>query len=146
MRPLSFRRVYGHLLSAALLSVGISACAMPTAAEVDVVDLRGTWQLTAEQSAPAASLEGTLLIEQQEGDLILGSASWSERDGIGTTVWRAGAVSGRVIESTDVDFDIVVDGVARRHVARLSSDTMSGSWIEFTSGARGSFRAVRGTP
>ena len=133
-------------LALAILGCGLAACSLPTGSNAGAADLRGSWQLSADQAVPSASFEGTLLIERQEGDLILGSASWSERDGTGSMVWRAGAVSGRVIESSDADFDIVVDGVVRRHVARLSADTMSGTWIQFTSGARGSFRAVRASP
>jgi len=54
-------------------------------------------------------------------------------------------VSGRVLDSTSVDFDAFLDGGARRHLGMAARDTISGSWVEPTSGgvASGSFQGVK---
>ena len=55
-------------------------------------------------------------------------------------------MSGRVIGEQDVDFDIMLEGVSRRHVGRIRADTIDGSWVQFGNGRSGSFRAVRARP
>lgn len=130
----------------ASLALLCGACAFATDPNEDVADLRGTWQYTGEQSAPALALTGTLTIQSQQGEVVNGQLSWQEPDGSGGTANRGGAVSGRVIETTDVDFDVLVPGVTRRHVGRLAGDSIKGAWIETGSGKSGEFVAVRGTP
>lgn len=133
----------GRVLAILLLSV---ACVSPTGASGDVADLRGTWQYEGTQAAPALSLEGTLTIAGQDGDLVSGQLSWEESDAAGGSRLDGGPVSGRVIERSDVDFDVLLPGGARRHVARLTADTMRGTWVQLSSGASGEFTAIRGAP
>lgn len=128
----------------AALLLALGACALPSGPVREAADVRGEWTFTAQQAVPAVTIEGTLRIESQDGDLIVGSASWEERDALGVTVLGGGAVTGRVIGESDVDFDILVGATARRHVARLAADTMSGSWVQPGTTAAGTWRAVRG--
>lgn len=121
-------------------------CAFATDPAAEVADVRGTWTYSGEQAAPALVLTGTLSISAQQGEVLSGQLSWQEPDGSGGTANRGGAVSGRVIETTDVDFDVLVPGVTRRHVGRLVGDSIKGAWIETASGKSGAFVAVRGTP
>ncbi len=135
----------GAGLVAALGLLG-SACAFATDPDQTVADVRGTWQYSGAQSAPALVLTGTLSISTQQGEVVGGQLSWQEPDGSGGTANRGGAVSGRVIETTDVDFDVLAPGVTRRHVGRLVGDSIKGAWIETSTGKSGDFVAVRGTP
>lgn len=124
----------------------IAACAATTDPSTDVADLRGTWQYSGEQTAPALTMVGSLVIEAQRGDLLTGRISWEEQAVGGGTRVDGGAVTGRVIDRSDVDFDVFLPGGERRHVARLTADTMRGAWVQLSSGRSGEFVAVRGTP
>jgi hypothetical protein len=126
-----------------LAATFLAGCALPTGPDRPAADVRGEWEFTAEQVAPSVTIEGVLRIESQDGDLIVGSASWEERDALGNVQLGGGPVTGRVIGESDVDFDILVGAAARRHVARLDADTMAGSWVQPGSSAAGTWRAVR---
>jgi hypothetical protein len=110
-----------------------------------VADLLGTWALTGTQTSPAFAISGTLDVESQSRSTIVGAASWTEPDGMGGTVPRGGSLSGLVIETTDVDFDVTVNGEERRHVGRISADqdTIEGVWLQSASGLSGTFKLVR---
>lgn len=127
-------------------AVLVAACAATTDPSTDVADLRGTWQYSGEQTAPALTMVGTLVIEVQQGALVTGRISWEEQAVGGGTRVDGGAVSGRVIDRSDVDFDVILPGGERRHVARLTADTMRGAWVQLSSGRSGEFLAVRGAP
>ena len=135
-----------NLVCLVAIAVLISGCVEAAGPTTEAADVRGSWRFTADQAAPALQLEGTLVIQSQRGDLITGTISWEERDGSGVTRLDGGAVTGRVIDRSDVDFDVLMSGGSRRHVARLSTDTMQGSWLQVASGRSGGFRAVRGAP
>ena len=129
----------------ALLFLGVG-CDLSTSPNGDVADLEGTWQYSGDQAAPSLTLGGTLLIQSQSGDVVSGQLSWVEADGLGGSLSRGGAVSGLVIETTDVDFDVILPGGNRRHVGSIAGDTIRGAWLEVVSGKSGTFLAVRGTP
>lgn len=141
-RALGRRILVVHVVLAALISGCVDAAGPTT----EAADVRGSWRFTADQAAPALQLEGTLMIQSQRGDLLTGTISWEERDGSGVTRLDGGPVTGRVIDRSDVDFDVLMSGGSRRHVARLSTDTMQGSWLQVANGQSGGFRAVRGAP
>lgn len=130
----------------ALAVVVVGACSLPTSSSGEAADVRGSWEFTGVQSAPSLSLDGTLTITAQDGDLVSGTLTWEERDGVGGVRLDGGPVSGRVIGAGDIDFDLLRTGGSRRHFARLSADTMEGTWLQASSGASGTFRAVRGAP
>ena len=130
-----------------LVTLGLlGACSLPGEPDADAAIVRGEWAFTGTQAAPQATITGYLTIQTQNGDLITGTAGWDERDGFGVIRSTGGAVSGRVIGEQDVDFDITLEGIARRHVGRIRADTIDGSWVQFGDGRTGSFRAVRARP
>jgi outer membrane biogenesis lipoprotein LolB len=124
----------------------LGACALATDATADVADLRGTWRFTGEQTAPALTMTGSLVIESQSGDMVTGRLSWEEQAVGGGTRLDGGSVTGRVIGWTDVDFDVLLASGERRHVGRLSADTVRGAWVQLSTSASGEFVAVRETP
>lgn len=138
------RRAGGSAVLAALLLA--TACSLPSDTASDPANVVGTWTFMGEQSAPAASLEGTLTITAQDGDLINGTLSWVQEDAVGNTVVDGGPVTGRVIGSTEIDFDLLRPGGSRRHVGQLHDGTMDGNWLQPTAGLSGTFTATRVIP
>jgi hypothetical protein len=130
----------------AVLLAATLACDL-TSPEGDAADVRGTWQLTGTQAAPDLDLEGSFSIEEQDGQVIAGSATWNETSpGGGGVTMVGGPISGRAIGQSDVDFDVTLSSGTRRFVARLVADTISGAWVQVSTSTNGTFRAVRGTP
>jgi len=135
------RRCYG-----AIVILAVSGCIDTTGVEGDYADVVGLWDYTAQQAAPVRQLTGTLDVSEQVADLMSGSLSFTETDGLGGVTAAAGPATGRVIATTDVDFDVQLSSATRRHVGRFSAnaDTISGTWIALTGGLSGQFRLVRG--
>ncbi|MBP7551068.1 MAG: hypothetical protein KA761_12340 [Gemmatimonadaceae bacterium] len=127
----------------ALIACG---CSFPTDPAGEVADVRGTWHYSGDQAAPALTLDGTLLISTQRDDVISGQLSWQEQGVAGGVRSDGGPVSGRVIEDSDVDFDVLLAATERRHVGRIVGDTIRGAWIEVSSGRSGNFVAVKAAP
>jgi hypothetical protein len=125
------------------LAASTIACSLSTEPSGPVSDVIGTWALTGDQAAPAFAFSGTIEVESQSRSTMVGIASWTEPDGMGGTASRGGPLSGRVIDTTDVDFDVSVGGSERRHVGRISEnqDTIVGVWLQ--SGLSGTFRLIR---
>ena len=111
------RRMQPFLMAAALAS-----CSLGTEPTGPTADVRGTWSFVGSQAAPALDLAGTIEITQQSNDLISGSVSWEETNGVGGVELKGGALTGRVIGLTDIDFDVILDEGDRRHVTRLPPD------------------------
>jgi hypothetical protein len=106
----------------------LSACDSPVDNGVTGVDMRGMWSYSGIQAAPALTLAGTLNIDQQNGRDFSGTVAFSETDVQGTQTNRTGQLSGRVVGTEAVDFDIFFDEGPRRHVATIRGDSMSGIW------------------
>lgn len=138
--PLASPRAVGLL---ALVAAG--GCIDTTGVDGEFADLLGPWTYTAQQAAPVRQLTGTLSVNEQVADLISGSLSYTETDGLGGIAVGAGPATGRVIGSTDVDFDVQLSTVTRRHVGRFSAngDTVNGTWVALTGGLSGQFKLVR---
>jgi len=58
---------------------------------------------------------------------------------------RTGTLSGRIVDSVTVDFDVFLTTVGRRHVGALARDSIQGTWVEplDLGSASGSFAAAR---
>jgi len=123
----------------------LASCVGTAGPEGPFADLRGTWDFTGQQVAPARELVGTLTISNQTEHEITGSLAFEERDGLGGVVAMAGPVAGVVIKTTDADFDATLAAGARRHLAQLSAngDTLKGAWAQLANGRSGEFTAVR---
>jgi hypothetical protein len=126
--------------------VALAGCDLSTGPEGEVADVTGSWSYSGEQSAPSLTLEGTLVLASQSGAVIGGQLNWEEHDPQGGVRLDGGPVSGRVIGLADVDFDVLLPGGERRHVGRISADTIRGAWIQTSTGTSGEFLAVRGAP
>jgi hypothetical protein len=131
---------------AVALLVAAAGCNLATEADGPVANVKGSWHYTGQQTAPSLTLEGTLVIGPQAGDVVNGQLTWEERDALGGLVLDGGPVSGRVIALEDIDFDVLRSGGDRRHVGRIAGDTIRGAWIQTSSGASGEFLAIRETP
>ena len=112
------------------------------------VPVLGTWTYVGLQVAPgAANLTGSLLFTEQTGARIGGSMDFVESDAHGQQRRLAGPFSGRTVDSTTVDFELVLGVVTRRHVGRVKADSLTGTWVESSSSglptASGTFRAAR---
>ncbi len=132
-----------RLVSGVLAGGLLAGCAVSTAPGGAAADLRGTWRYAGTQAAPALQLTGTLVITGQTDDAIVGTLSWTETDGVTEPVLRGGPVSGTVIGMEDVDFDVAPTDGVRRHVARVTPDSLVGVWVSTGSSKSGTFTAVR---
>jgi len=130
------------ILATATLA-GALGCGSGTGPGEPPVALVGSWTYEASQVAPAsASLEGTLEIERQIGQRMEGSLDVIETSA-GEGRRLTGLLTGLALDATTVDFDVAIDGVARRHVAEVRGDSLVGAWVEMrTGGASGTFTAA----
>jgi hypothetical protein len=133
-------------LAFALLPLG--ACLQPTVTGAASVSLAGRWQYSAVQSgASGGTMNGTLVIGEQSGasfhgslEITLTSAETGEIRSI------AGTVSGSSPATGAVDFDVFLEQQPRRHVAQLTGNTLTGTWLRLSEGgvpASGTFSAHR---
>lgn len=149
-RPQSSRRALQWIERiTAIAGLGAMACLGSTDPGKMGVPVLGTWSYTATQGSPsAAQLSGALAFSSQTGAQISGTLDVVET-GVGGLQRRlAGPVSGRTVDSTTVDFDMLLGAVSRRHVGQVRGDSITGTWVETpvdggVPSASGSFRAAR---
>jgi len=135
-----------HARVVALALVGL-ACSTATDSGPPPVLLLGTWNYTGAETSSTITLSGTLTVTSQSGKSLMGSAAWTEDDGVGGTTPLSGPVTGRALDSTTVNFDVFLASATRHHLGTVKADTISGTWVDLTSGgpgASGTFRAVLG--
>lgn len=130
-----------------LLLLGAAGCSAPTAACDDPGAATSTWQYAGTQTTPLqASLAGTLAITAQCG-VLTGELSVVELDGLGQSRRLSGPVTGRMVDGTSMRFDVLINGVMRQHLARVSGDSLSGTWLALSENGgqswTGSFRGHR---
>jgi hypothetical protein len=128
--------------------IGIGACGAATDVGSPGVPVAGKWSYTGQQVAPAAaSLAGTLSFTQQTGAQIAGSVDFVETDSRGQQRRVAGPFAGRTVDSTTLDFDVVLGAVSRRHVGKVKADSLTGTWVESSADglptASGTFRSAK---
>jgi hypothetical protein len=134
----------GAALSAAATML---ACSAPTDATIAQVSVRGTWSYVGNESGRATSSVGTLVLSQDSTVRFSGTLDANEIDDRGQITRVLAVVSGRTIDATLVDFDVVLDPtVTRHHTGSARGDSLTGNWIEVSSSgiaASGTFRAHR---
>lgn len=120
------------------------ACSAGTEPGAPPVVLIGSWSYEGAQQSPVpATLEGSLEVAGQDGRTFDGSLDVIESSAAGSRR-LTGIVTGLALDAVTLDFDVLLDGVSRRHVAEIRGDTIEGAWMDVQSGgASGSFRAVR---
>lgn len=129
------------------MALGTMACTpAPTDEGPPRFPLHRDWQYSAEQRAPSlVRVTGDVRVSSQTGTRFDGSVDLVEVDDFGSADRRIGILGGRFRDSLTVDFDVRLDADVRRHVGRISADTISGEWAESGAGSAstGSFRMVR---
>jgi hypothetical protein len=130
----------------AILAIAVLACSNPTDEGPARFPLARDWQYSAEQRAPGfLRVNGSVRISSQSGTRFDGSVDVVELDDTGVADRRVGLLGGRFQDSVTVDFDIRLESEIRRHVGRVSADTISGEWALTSGGSAsgGTFRMVR---
>jgi hypothetical protein len=122
----------------AMVLAGCTASSGPGQASV----MAGTWTYTGTRDTPnPASIDGSGTLAAADGGFE-GTFTITERATSGSVVTLAATVAGRVVADSVADFDLTVQGVARRHVGVLRGDSVSGSWASAGSASNASGRFV----
>lgn len=140
MRPLTL--VLLGALSLAGCSSDSEDCGTPA-------DPSGTWDYTASQSTPAATIIGSWVLSHPETCRVGGTFSATVDEGDGSPGLLSGTVSGIFLNETHLEIHLYPAGGGDRvHLATLVADTMTGSWEQPGAGAgmSGSFRVERTGP
>ena len=132
-----------------MVSGAVVACFGPTDPGKVGVPVVGSWSYVATQGAPAAAqINGSLAFSGQTGAQISGTLDAIEVGAGGQQRRLTGPVSGRTVDSTTLDFDLLLGDVSRRHVGQVRGDSLTGTWVETPldgglPSASGTFRASR---
>jgi hypothetical protein len=138
-----------RLIAVFVCAFFIVACAGSTDPGRPGVPVVGGWSYAGQQVAPgSASLTGAISFSTQSGSKISGSVDFVEIDSRGQQRRVAGPFSGRTVDSTTLDFEVVLGALSRRHVGRVKGDSLTGTWVESSGDgiptASGTFRSARG--
>ena len=129
------------------LSLGGSCLSAPTESAPATVIVRGSWSYASVQAVNATTTNGTLVLSQDSTTRFTGTLDADELDTHGQLGHIAAVVSGRTIDESLVEFDLVIDPLTtRRHSGAVKGDSLSGSWVQISDAgiaASGTFRAHR---
>ena len=119
-------------------ALAASACESPAAScdQSNVVSGPWTYRATRESPVPG-TITGTLVLQSVNCVDLQGVIDVVEVLTTGESQHLAGPVSGTLVDSTLVRFEATLNGGSREHFARLSGDSISGTWIETTVGTGG---------
>lgn len=93
-------------------------------------DVQGNWRYSAVVQAPLrATLTGTLSVTQQSCGVFSGSLNVVEVTSTGLTRQRSGPMNGKIIDASSLRFDVFLDADSRQHLASISGDSLSGTWV-----------------
>src|SRR6266567_3727084 len=119
------------IVVAAIAAAPILSCQNPSAIGGAMVDVSGAWSYVAAAASSPTTIVGTLTITQSGQASFTGALDANQSDARGQVAHVVGIVSGRALDSTLIDFDIVLDAATRRHHSgRLAGDSVSGTWLE----------------
>ena len=137
-------RVFGV---AALFTLGVSCLRAPTEAAPAAVIVRGSWSYVSVQSGNVATANGTLQLSQDSTVRFSGTLDANEQDTHGQLHHLAAVISGRTIDQSLVEFDVVLDAATtRHHSGAVKGDSLTGSWVQISDAGiagSGTFRARR---
>jgi len=134
---------------AALLALAASCLSAPTDATPAAVIVRGSWSYVSVQSGNAATANGTLKLSQDSTVRFSGTLDANEQDTNGQLRHLAAVISGRTIDQSLVEFDVVIDAATTRHhsgAVKAGGDSLTGSWVQISDAgvaASGTFRGRR---
>jgi hypothetical protein len=136
-------RMIGVIASA----MNLVACSAPTDATLAQLSVRGAWSYVSNETGRATVSVGTLSLAQDSTVRFSGTLDANETDDRGLIHRLLAVVSGRTIDASLVDFDVVLDPSAtRHHTGTARGDSLTGNWVELSStgiAASGTFRAHR---
>jgi hypothetical protein len=135
-------------LTVSALFIGAAACSGTTDVGSAGVPVIGSWSYAGQQVSPGTTaLAGSLSFTEQNGALVTGTLDVVETDSRSQQRRLAGPFAGRTVDSTTLDFEVVLGNVSRRHVGRVKADSLTGTWVESSGDglptASGTFRAKR---
>ena len=120
------------------LTLAASACENATATCDTSNAVAGQWSYRATRESPVpGTITGTLVLQSMNCVDLQGVIDVVEVLTTGETQHLAGPVSGTLVDSTLVRFEATLGGGSREHFARLSGDSLSGTWIETAAGTGG---------
>jgi len=147
MRSLMPKASCAFAIGAAIAMVSIGGCSAPTDTTLAQLSVRGTWSYVSNESGRATASVGTLSLSQDSTVRFSGTLDANETDDRGQIHRLLAVVSGRTIDASLVDFDVVLDAsVTRRHTGAARGDSLTGNWVEVSSAgiaSSGTFRAHR---
>lgn len=148
-RAFFFAEPVMRIVTIFVLVFSLGACAGSTDPGRPGVPVLGAWSYAGQQVAPgSASLVGSMSFSTQTGAQVGGSVDFVETDARGQQRRVAGPFSGRTVDSTTLDFEVILGAVSRRHVGKVKGDSLTGTWVEASSDgiptASGTFRSARG--
>jgi hypothetical protein len=130
-----------------MAGLSVAGCLQPTDTGLSSISLAGRWQYSAVETGPAAStLDGTLVISHESGAAFQGLLDVTLVSTNGESRTLAGTVTGSAPSASVIDFDVALEAAPRRHVGRLSGDTIAGTWLRLSgdgASASGTFSARR---
>lgn len=132
-----------------LASLALAACNSAPEDCGAPVDPSGTWDYSATQTTPAASITGTWALSRPGTCRIGGTFSASVDDGDGSPTLLSGSVSGVFLDETHLELHLYPSsGGDRTHLGTLVADTLTGTWEQAApgGGTSGGFRAERSGP
>lgn len=134
------------LASCVLLSQ-LGCVTATTDSTLALVNVAGTWSYVGSRAGQSIASSGTLALTQDRTVSFAGTFDATEQDVTGELHRVVGVVSGRTMDATSVDFDVIVDAtVTRHHTGEVHGDSLTGAWVELSDQgvvASGSFRARR---
>lgn len=143
----SFRALFVVALPISIGTLSLGCTAAPTESTLAQVNVAGTWTYAGSRGGQSAPTTGTLVLTQDRTVRFDGTLDATELDASGNVHRVVGVVSGRTIDKTTIDFDIVVDPtVTRHHAGAVRGDSLAGTWVELSDRgvvASGSFHAHR---
>jgi hypothetical protein len=117
-------------------------CISPTESCAKTKSILGTWTYSGLQENPVrATVNGSLVISAQTCSDFVGTLDVLEVSSTGESRRIAGPVSGVLIDSSSARFSAMFAGNERQHLARFTTDSVKGSWIQLqgSSAAAGNF-------
>jgi hypothetical protein len=133
--------------AACLLLLGAGCLRAPTDVAAATIIVRGTWSYASVQSGGVTTANGTLTLAQDSTVRFTGTLDANEQDTHGQIRRIVAVISGRTLDESLVEFDLVVDATTtRHHTGSVSGDSLTGSWVQLSDAgiaASGTFRAHR---
>ncbi len=137
------------VMSALLSLLACSACGATStdACTASSQSLTGVYTYDGARDTPTqATFSGTLSLTGQSCNNFTGTIDFVEVDAQGQSRRLSGPVSGTLLSATSLQLDAGLGAVVRQHIAKITPDSVYGTWVEMSGSITGSgrFRTRRG--